>query len=226
MHRLLSNALAPHYCCSCGRIGAILCASCKYDIVSEPYEACILCNKLAKITGNLCNTCKSSFSHAWVVGNREGALKEVIDVYKFERARQAHTHLASLLDATLPVLPPDIALVPIPTITKHIRARGYDHMELITRELASKRGLAHTTALRRATTTVQQGANRRKRQEQARAAFAACGVEVGKRYLLIDDISTTGFTLEYAARVLREAGATDVWVAVIASQPLEKATDI
>ena len=222
MHRLISNVLAPHYCCSCGHIGAILCESCKYDITSEPHEACILCNKLAKATESLCNTCKASFNRAWVVSSRTGALKELINVYKFERTKQAHVHLASLLDATLPVLPSDIEIVPIPTITKHTRARGYDHMQLITQELASKRGLFHSMPLKRATTTVQQGANRRKRQEQAQAAFKACGVLSGKRYLLVDDICTTGFTLEYAARTLREAGASEVWVAVIASQPLEK----
>ena len=194
--------------------------------MSEPFEACILCNKLAKISGNLCNTCKPSFSNAWVTGNREGALKEVIDVYKFERARQAYIHLTDLLDATLPILPTDIELVPIPTIAKHIRARGYDHMALITQELARVRGLAHSTSLKRATTTVQQGANRRKRQEQARAAFTVRSVVKGKRYLVIDDISTTGYTLEYAARTLREAGASDVWVVAIASQPLEKAVNI
>ena len=226
MHRLVSNVLAPHYCCSCGRIGAILCESCKYDITSELYEACILCNKLAKAAGSLCNTCKASFDHAWVVGSRTGALKELIDVYKFERTRQAYVHLADLLDATLPVLPADIEVIPIPTIAKHTRARGYDHMQLITQELANKRGLSHSTPLKRATTTVQQGANRRKRQEQAQAAFKVHGVLKGKRYLLVDDICTTGATLEYAARTLRKAGASDIWVAVIASQPLEKGTNI
>lgn len=226
MHRLISNVLAPHYCCSCGRIGAVLCEGCKYDIVCEPYETCVLCSKLAKAEKNLCNTCRASFSYAWVVGNRVGALKEVIDVYKFERTRQAHIQLVSLLDAILPVLPQDIEIAPVPTVAKHIRARGYDHMQLISRELARKRGLTHSTPLRRATTTVQQGANRRKRHEQAQAAFKVHGVARGKRYLLIDDICTTGFTLEYAARTLREAGASEVWVAVIASQPLEKGTNI
>ena len=222
MHRLVSNVLAPHYCCSCGSVGTILCDSCKYDITSEPHETCILCNKLAKATENLCNSCKASFNHAWVVGSRTGALKEVIDVYKFERTKQAHVQLANLLDVTLPVLPQDIEIIPVPTIAKHIRARGYDHMQLISQELANKRNLPHSTPLKRVTTTVQQGANWRKRREQAQAAFKVHGVLQAKRYLLIDDICTTGATLEYAARTLREAGASEVWVAVIASQPLEK----
>lgn len=186
----------------------------------------MLCHGLAKSSDNLCNTCRSSFNSAWVVGSRTGALKEVIDVYKFERARQAHVQLASLLDDILPILPLDIEVVPIPTITKHVRARGYDHMHLISRELANKRSLTHSTPLRRATTTVQQGASRKQRLEQARAAFTAHKVSRGKRYLIVDDICTTGSTLEYAARALREAGASEVWVAVIAAQPLEKGTDI
>lgn len=123
----LVNLLAPHYCCSCGEIGVVLCLSCKYDIVNEPYAACILCHNIAKPMENLCNTCVASFSRAWVVGSRADVLKKVIDDYKFERIRAAHVLLAGLFDVTAPTLPADTIVVPIPTIAKHVRMRGYDH---------------------------------------------------------------------------------------------------
>ena len=222
----LINLLAPHYCCSCGEIGAVLCERCKYDIVSEPYEACILCHNIARQTENLCNSCKTTFSHAWVVGSRTDVLKKIIDDFKFERVRAAYEIFSRLFDATLPNLPPDIIVVPIPTIAKHVRMRGYDHMRLIARELAKIRNLSYSPCLYRMTTTMQRGASRVVRREQAEAAFGACNVRHGGRYLIVDDVSTTGATLEYASRVLLQAGAGEVWVAVIATQPLEKSRGI
>ena len=222
----LVNLLAPHYCCSCGEIGAVLCERCKYDIVSEPYEACILCHNIAKPTENLCNNCSAAFLHAWVVGSRADALKRAIDDYKFERLRAAYKGFAELFDATLPNLPQDIVIVPIPTIAKHVRMRGYDHMRLVARELARVRKLAYFPCLYRATSTMQRGASRAARRAQAEVAFAARDVRPGTRYLIVDDVSTTGATLEYAARVLLRAGAQEVWVAVLATQPLEKSNGI
>ena len=222
----LLNLLAPHYCCSCGEIGAVLCGRCKYDIVSEPYEACILCHNIAKPTENLCNNCLAAFSHAWVVGARLGVLKKVIDDFKFERVRAGYRTLAGLFDATLPNLPSDIIVVPIPTIAKHVRVRGYDHMQLIARELARVRKLSCSPCLYLATATMQRGASRAVRREQAEVAFLARGVRQTARYLLVDDVSTTGSTLEYASRALLRAGAQEVWVAVLATQPLEKSRGI
>jgi ComF family protein len=222
----LVNLLAPHYCCSCGEIGAVLCERCKYDIVGEPYGACILCHNIAKPTENLCNSCSATFSHAWVLGSRTDVLKKMIDDYKFERVRGAYKVFAELFDATLPNLPPDIIVVPIPTIAKHVRVRGYDHMRLVASEFARVRKFAYSPCLYRATSTMQRGASRAVRRDQAEAAFAACDVNPGARYLIIDDVSTTGATLEYASRVLLRAGAHEVWVAVLATQPLEKSHGI
>ena len=222
----LVNLLAPHYCCSCGEIGAVLCEHCKYDIIGEPYEACILCHNVAKPTENLCNSCSTTFLHAWVVGSRTDALKKAVDDYKFERIRAAYKLFAELFDATLPNLPPDVVIVPIPTIAKHVRVRGYDHMRLIARELARIRTLTYSPCLYRVTTTMQRGANRAVRREQATAAFTVRNIRKGARYLIVDDISTTGATVEYASRALLQAGAAEVWVAVLGTQPLEKSNGI
>lgn len=226
MHGYLANLLAPHYCCSCGEIGALLCDRCKYYIVSEPYESCLLCHNVAKPTENLCNSCLPTYSHAWVVGSRTDVLKKAIDDYKFERTRAAYKLFAELFDATLPNLPSDVIVVPIPTIAKHVRMRGYDHMRLIARQLARMRTLTYSPCLYRATATMQRGANRALRREQAEMAFAVRNIRKGARYLIVDDISTTGATLEYASRTLLQAGAAEVWVAVLAAQPLEKSLDI
>ena len=180
----------------------------------------MLCHRLAKPTENLCNNCPASFTRAWCAGDRREGLRELIDRYKFERTRAAHAPLAALLDATLPSFPADITVVSVPTIAPHIRIRGYDHAALIARQFARLRGHSYTPSIVRASNTVQRGAGRKQRFQQVKQAFAA--EACNGRYLLIDDISTTGATLEYASRALLNAGADEVWVAVVAAQPLEK----
>lgn len=131
--------------------------------------------------------------------------------------------LAELLDATLPVMPPGTVVVPLPTIRPHIRQRGYDHMLLIARAFVRMRHLRIDTSLRRTGISKQLGSSRRERTQQAKSAYSVAKKLDGSRpYLLLDDVFTTGASLHYAAETLRVAGAHEVWVSVIARQPLDK----
>lgn len=216
----LITVFAPHYCSSCGTIGGLLCDYCKYNIISEPYEACLLCHKLARPASNLCNECRVPFTKAWSAGDRREGLRELIDRFKFERVRGAYLPLAELLDSTLPAFPAEVTVVPVPTIVPHVRVRGYDQTALVARRFARLRKLSYAPLLQRATNSVQRGANRKQRFQQAKEAF-----KVSSAYgicLVIDDITTTGATLTAAAQTLLDAGASEVWVAVLACQPIEK----
>jgi predicted amidophosphoribosyltransferase len=112
--------------------------------------------------------------------------------------------------------------VPIPTITPHIRERGYDHTLLVARFVAHKRKLPLTPLLSRQTNTMQRGASKSLRRKQAAHAFMLRGyIDPSLTYLLLDDIVTTGATLDAAAKMLKEAGAKHVWVAAVAYQTLD-----
>jgi len=117
-----------------------------------------------------------------------------------------------------------MVVVPIPTIAQHVRQRGYDHTKLFAKRFATRRSIPISTSLlARNTNAKQLGANRKTRIKQAQQAFRLTAApQASKVYLLIDDIATTGSTLEYAARTLLSGGAEHVWVAVIARQPLLK----
>ncbi len=212
--------LAPHYCCSCDKIGSILCDYCKYDITSDPFQSCLVCNTACAGGEALCGRHVLPYSRAWCVGERSETLKQLMNAHKFERARAGHEIMAELLDHVLPQLPSDTTIVPVPTIAKHIRQRGYDHTTLLAKQLACHRSLPYSHILERATSTSQLGKGRKERRLQASQAFQSATTT--GRILLIDDIFTTGSTLEYAAKALKEAGASEVWTAVIARQPLEK----
>jgi len=214
--------MAPHPCSGCGKIDGLLCSNCKYDIISESFGGCVACGRPA-IRNGLCKECHVPYSRAWCVGERADALLRLIDGYKFERAKAAHRPLAELLAARLPDLPTNTIVVPIPTVNSHIRQRGYDHTFLVTRHLTKAKKLQMLQPLERITSTKQRGASRQQRIKQAKQAFGLRSeVQPDRPYLLIDDVVTTGVTLKYAAKILKDAGAMDVWVAVVARHPSTK----
>ncbi len=214
------SLIAPHHCCGCGEIGSLLCPNCKYDITSEPFELCIACGSLANRQTGVCRSCRVPYQKAWCVGERSDSLQRLIGDFKFQNARSAHIQLTDLLDDTLPQLPADTIIIPIPTVRSHIRERGYDHMLLIARRLAKRRGLSVQTSLQRATSTKQRGIGRRERIAQAKIAFRHDGpLNPNQTYLIIDDVVTTGATLKYAAITLQSAGAKNIWVASVSRQP-------
>lgn len=218
----LLSLIAPHYCSGCGERGTLLCDNCKYDIILEPYEACVSCQKLAAPIKGICTECKVPYDRAWCVADRRDHLQRLVDGYKFTNAFAAYKPLADLLHERLPELPGDTVIVPVPTVASHIRQRGYDHMLLIARRFARLRHLSLETDLRRLTSTKQRDASRSQRIEQAKAAFA-CSKQLSANatYLLLDDVMTTGATMRYAAQALRDAGASTVWCATISRQPLD-----
>ena len=124
--------------------------------------------------------------------------------------------LADLLSEVID-FEPDMKIVALPTIGKHIRERGFDHTWSIARKIARINGLEAVKALKRGNNTVQVGSNREERQEQAKTAYIANdSINKDANYLLIDDVWTTGSIIMTAAKKLREAGCKKISVAVVA----------
>ncbi|MDB5165231.1 MAG: putative amidophosphoribosyltransferase [Candidatus Saccharibacteria bacterium] len=214
----LLGFIAPHPCFECGKLGRPLCSNCKYNIESESFAACIICGRAGGKNG-ICISCRAPYSRAWCVGERTDALLRLIDAFKFERAKACYRPLADVLGGCLPELPSNTIVVPIPAVASHVRQRGYDHTLLISRRVAKLGGFEHRSVLARKTSSKQLGASRRDRIAQAKQAFRLDSPIASNRpYLIVDDIITTGSTLHYAAQILKDAGAPEVWVAVVARQ--------
>lgn len=190
--------------------------------MSESNDACVACGKALAVTQGICRGCKVPYARGWCVGDRRDQLERLINAYKFGNAKAAYKPLAALLHERLPDLPANVVVVPVPTVSGHIRERGYDHMALIAKRFAGHRNLPVSPLLRRVTSTRQRDATKTKRIAQAKAAFACDRRLAGdKIYLLLDDVMTTGSTMRYAAKKLREAGAEQVWIATVSRQPLD-----
>lgn len=190
-------------------------------IANEPYSGCVVCGT-ASLEG-VCGSCKQSYEKAWCLGERDGELKRLINAYKFERNKSAVYTAVALMNRILPMLPKNTVVVPVPTAAKHIRVRGYDHTLLMARRLARSRGLMARPLVERLHQSVQLGASRKDRYEQASTAFTCpTPLNATTPFLLVDDVVTTNATVRFAAQALRDAGAETVWVAALVRQPLEK----
>ena len=214
------NLFAPHLCSGCGFIGPLLCDCCKYDILYDSFNRCILCGEASRY--GVCEIHIMPFKQAWCVGERRTSLEHLINQFKFERVRSAANALAYLLNETIPVLPPETVVIPLPTAQHHIRERGYDHSLLIARAFARLRKHSVQKVLGRHHAKSQRGATYGERLEQASSAFyTTIQLSPSISYLLIDDVVTTGATVQHAANTLKQNGAEIIYVGLLARQPLD-----
>lgn len=143
--------------------------------------------------------------------------------YKYRHAAVLAPHIALLLHEWLVrqefSLGGDKAphvIVPVPLHVKRFRERGFNQAELLARHLGGALGIpVCTDAIVRIKHTQSQleAKNREARAKNMRDAFQTMGAEqiAGKKILLIDDVYTTGATMQACAQTLRIAGAREVW---------------
>jgi ComF family protein len=112
----------------------------------------------------------------------------------------------------------DVLIVPVPTATRRVRGRGYDQAVLLARAFAKRAGCQYAPLLLRIGAQEQIGANKAQRRDQLQGVIYVKNDAVvqNMRILLIDDVMTTGATLETAAHILKQAGAKVVGSLVFA----------
>lgn len=212
--RALSELFCPHYCLMCGKLGEILCAECKNYNIHDHVNHCLKCGVVVR---DRCSTCSLPYNHAWMVGYKSERLGEMIDKFKYQSVRALVWPLAEMLAAVLPCLPEDTIVVPLPTIRRHVRERGLDHAWLLGKRLAMLKGWRCDRLVARMRDSVQVGASAEVRRAQAKVAYGLRGdVRSLAHYLVLDDVYTTGASVEAVCGLLRDAGAQNVMVAVLA----------
>ena len=218
----LVGIIAPHRCIVCSNYDNVVCTACMYDMYRFEVPFCVLCGG-ESLQWRVCAACGAgkALSGVWVHSPYDGVMAELIKRFKFDHARAAYQPLATAIVSTLPHLGTDWVVVAVPTATNHVRQRSFDHTRLVARRVAQLCNVPYVSALQRVQNTRQVGATRAERLQQAQAAVALRPRTriAGKKVVLIDDVCTTGATLQACAAVLTNAGATEVWGAVAAWQP-------
>ena len=214
---LVLSVVAPHDCLVCGAEGKLICGWCAPDAFPDLPSRCYRCKQITSDFA-VCESCRrnTSLRHVWVRTDYDATAKELMRVYKYERVSSAHKTITEAMDEILPYLPVATIIIPIPTATSRVRQRGYDQAELIAKAFARRRGLRFARTLLRLGKSRQTGARRHERLKQQIGAFTAIRPYLYQKstVLLIDDVLTTGATLQAAAAALKQAGIKQANAAV------------
>lgn len=218
---LAISLFAPHKCLVCDNEGPVVCSACMTLEIPDVPSRCYRCLQATK-DFTTCKSCRSrsKLGHVWVRSLYEGISSRLVLSFKYERARVAYAPIAKALAETVPLLPPDTVVIGVPTATGRIRQRGYDHTKLIVGEFATATGLVWTTPVVRSGQTHQFGSTCQVRRKQLERAFQVVSPsEVnGRNIILVDDVVTTGATIETLAQVLKAAGAKRVDAVIFAQK--------
>ncbi|MCX7994119.1 MAG: ComF family protein [Fimbriimonadales bacterium] len=224
----LWDALYPPRCVACGRLHAdSLCPSCAEGIALIQPPACGRCGMPRRDLGECLHCLGRTFAFDSIVcaGFYQGSLRRAILNLKFRRWRRAAAPLAQLLWQVWSR--PEYtawrqvdALVPVPIHPVRRALRGFNQAELIAQSLSQLSGVpVLMRALRRRFyRRPQVGLRQAERMQNVKDAFevARPNLTQGRTFALLDDVFTTGSTLNACAHALREGGALRVVVLAVA----------
>jgi competence protein ComFC len=228
----LLSVLFPPHCAKCGAdtaSGVHLCASCAGQAKKIEAPFCQQCSQPfegAIEGGFTCSNCQDRTFHfdcAVTHYLSRGVVREFVHRFKYDRHFYLRHPLAewmaeALEDERIRAQPFD-AFVPVPLHAARFRERDFNQAEVLADLLARRTGQPVLQALKRIRyTTTQTRLDRDQRMENLRNAFRvrhAAAVQ-NRHLILVDDVFTTGSTVEECARVLRKAGAASVRVVTVA----------
>lgn len=215
----LLDVVAPYDCVLCQREGSLLCAWCWHEAFIPIPSRCYHCFSLTDYFA-VCSDCRAQtpVRQVWIATPYKAAAKDIVRGMKFEQQRQAALLIARKLHEVMPYFTDDIVMTHIPTATRRVRERGFDHSKHIARELAQLHGVDYIPVLARRNQLRQVGTSKERRRKQAQGAFRTINERfiVKKHIILVDDVITTGASMEEAAYTLKRSGARRVDAAIFA----------
>lgn len=217
---LLLDFVLPRACLGCGRDGVLLCASCGPRMALP--GRCPGCRKLspAGLAHPKCHKRTGLDGIVALAAYADPLVRRALLAAKYDGVQDLAVLLGARLGAAWQYagLRKPAAVVPVPLHWTRERRRGFNQAERIAFGFSRATGLPVVPALRRVRSTrAQSGIPSNRRRVNVKGAFKAMR-PVPDRVILVDDIATSGATLESSAAVLRDAGASWVEAAVVATE--------
>jgi len=226
--RSILDIVFPTSCAFCnasvqGSDIPFICASCWADFSLLSGPVCPRCGKpfdspdaLQYSPEHACRDCRTNsphFDQVLSVGHFEGALREAIHQFKYRPCRSLGRPLGTWMAGNVRLLEIDL-IIPVPLHVKRLRQRGFNQALLLAQFLCEVHGvpLSYDELLRVKPTKPQVELSGEERKTNVANAFAIRnkGCMAGKRVMLVDDVFTTGATLNECASVLKGDGAVRV----------------
>lgn len=223
----------PKSCFACGadapfKDGGFLCAACAEDV--KPLEMfCRRCGAPLKSGGAHCYDCRGIKADKFACSTIRSALafnapvRALVHNYKYNGHKYLAAYFVNFMAETFKKESKFkevnlITAVPLHTLRR--RKRGYNQAALLAETLAQKLNIEFNGAVlkRIKNTKSQTRLNKRERKENMLGAFECMGQVKNKTVLIVDDVCTTGATIEAAARELKACGAKKVYALVLARE--------
>lgn len=220
------NFFFPKGCIGCKRIGLYLCDSCFARVDLSPELICAVCSKpaISGLTHPLCQR-KYEIDGVFAAVVYKGVVKKLLYQFKFSPFLSDLTPLLGNIiyegfiqhEPFVKIDKKNALLVPIPLSTQKIKQRGYNQAELLAKYL-SKKFLIPTQNLliRIKNTNPQSKLSRNEREINIHGAFVLKSPIPIDTVFLVDDIVTSGVTLNEAAKVLKKSGVKRVYGVTLA----------
>jgi ComF family protein len=212
--------LFPSFCALCGadldgadELKYGLCDRCHASFSMPQGPKCALCGKPLISETGLCLPCRNgdgrSYDRLWVLYPYTGKYRELLGEYKFKKNLSLAEFFAEKILGILddPVLK-DAVLVPVPPRPGKIKENGWDQVDYLVKKLEKRKPVIR--CLKRSRSKVQKKLRRSERLENLKGRISINGT-APKTAVIIDDVMTTGSTMEVCASVLKENGAEKVY---------------
>ena len=210
----LLNAVYPLKCLGCKKPEILICPQCSQKLISLSNQPiCLQTMYFKKIIIAL--------------DYKKHLVKKVIKAFKYPPYIESLKKiLGSALITAIQKFPNDISylrknnfvLIPIPLSQLKLAQRGFNQSKLIAEELSQKLSLKYQPKLLKKikNTKSQTNLNTNQRKTNIKNVFRFSGHNCPPNIILVDDIYTTGATLQESARILRQAGAKEIWAFILA----------
>ena len=219
------DSFFPRRCVGCGKVGGFLCPECAGELPRLMPPFCPRCGR-PQAGGIVCPSCWQRPTD--IDGIRspfrfDDVIRKAIHELKYRNLKAISPRLAELLADYLKESPlPREALVGVPLHPRRLRERGYNQSSLLARELGKRIGLPVIEdcliRVRQAQPQVKAVDVEERRRNVADAFVCRDERLKGKHIILIDDVCTSGATLESCAVALKDKGATSVWGLTLARE--------
>ena len=214
----LLTLLYPQSCVHCGDSGDLFCSACRQKIAYVAPPLCPLCGYPSP-DGCLCRRCRQSglvLDGIRSVVFFEGPLRQAMHALKYRGLRSIAGPLADLMADywRRTPLPADV-IVPVPLHRQRLRERGYNQAAVLAQAFGHEISLPvrENWLVRTRATATQIDLDAAERKQNVAHAFQCRDDDsiAGRQVLLIDDVCTTGATLDACSQALQQAGAQSVW---------------